>query len=685
MTIGINLSGAEFGTGNVYGRDYIYPGQSDLKFYADRGITLVRLPVKWERLEPVVGGPLDAGEVGRLKTFLADAAATGSQVIIDLHNYGRFGGQVLGSAGAPIADFASFWSKLAQAIGGSPALAGYDLMNEPHKLGNADIWPAAAQAAIDAIRGVDMTTAIYVAGDNWSSAGSFFRTNKTLGGLTDPADNLVYEAHIYFDRYGAGTYTETYDAQGANPLLGVQRLQSFQKFLEANNARGFIGEVAVPKGDPRWLTVLDNFLGAAEAYGIDTAYWGGGPWFGNYALGPRGKSGAPNPQLAVLERYANSAVDLTLTGGDGNDALAGGRGKDVIGGGGGDDALRGRGGADVIDGGTGTDSVSYRSSPRAVSIDLQRSVQRGGDAEGDRLTSIETVHGSGFADVLRGDAGPNALYGHAGNDLLEGRGGGDLLDGGWGNDTVVYASAVTIDLKLTVQANGDRLVAIENVTGSDGADRLRGDDRNNVLTGSGGDDVLEGRGGTDTLDGGTGNDTASFASASAGVTASLITGKANGAATGSDTLIGIENLAGSGFDDVLRGDGGVNIIDGGAGNDRLIGMGGADRLTGGAGADVFVYTVVADSLAANPDHVLDFTPGIDRIDLTGVDAMAARSGNQPFSWIANAAFTAPGQLRIDTSVAGQVTVFGNVDANLLPDFAIVLHTMLPVTVTDFVL
>src|SRR5690606_41493518 len=56
----VNLAGAEFGAGNSasaslpgrYQIHYIYPGETDFKRYADLGMKLVRLPFRWERLQP---------------------------------------------------------------------------------------------------------------------------------------------------------------------------------------------------------------------------------------------------------------------------------------------------------------------------------------------------------------------------------------------------------------------------------------------------------------------------------------------------------------------------------------------------------------------------------------------------------------------------------------------------------
>src|ERR1700754_3931468 len=47
-------------------------------------------------------------------------------------------------------------------------------------------------------------------------------------------------------------------------------------------------------------------------------------------------------------------------------------------------------------------SVDYINSPTAVFIDLEKSVQHGGFAEGDVLNHIGTVYGSSHNDIIRG-------------------------------------------------------------------------------------------------------------------------------------------------------------------------------------------------------------------------------------------------------------------------------------------
>jgi Ca2+-binding RTX toxin-like protein len=152
-------------------------------------------------------------------------------------------------------------------------------------------------------------------------------------------------------------------------------------------------------------------------------------------------------------------------------------------------------------------------------------------------------------------------------------------------------------------------------TGTAGADTLNGgnfDDTliglagNDVLRGLAGNDLLRGGAGNDTIDGGAGIDTASFADATSGVKVSLaISGTQSTGGSGSDTLIGIENLLGSGYGDTLTGDAGANRLNGGAAGDTL---------TGGSGADTFIFDVLTTT--SNKDTVKDFVSGTDRIELS---------------------------------------------------------------------
>ena len=96
--------------------------------------------------------------------------------------------------------------------------------------------------------------------------------------------------------------------------------------------------------------------------------------------------------------------------------------------------------------------------------------------------------------------------------------------------------------------------------------------------------------------------------------------------SGNDALSGGDN------DDRLSGGLGDDLLDGGTGGDQLAGGAGADQLRGGSGRDWFVYQSFAESATGSRDRLLDFVAGVDRIDLSDIDANAELAGNQAFVW-----------------------------------------------------
>ena len=304
--IGVNLSGAEFGSvPGRFGHDYAYPGAASFDYFRSRGMTTVRLPFRWERVQPKLMAALEGAELQRLDATVAIARERGMRLMLDLHNFGGRDGAALGTAELPNEAFADVWRRLAEHFTNEPAVFAYGLMNEPVQA--KDRWPAAAQAAVDAIRSVDRERTISVCGGGFSGAHAWPKCAKGFP-LRDPADRIVYEAHQYFDRDHSGTYQQGYDDSGACPTTGVERLQPFVAWLRENRARGFVGEFGVPGDDPRWLETLDRFIAELKAHGIGGAYWAAGERWGKYPLSVEPRDGRDRPQMEVLSRYAGDRV-----------------------------------------------------------------------------------------------------------------------------------------------------------------------------------------------------------------------------------------------------------------------------------------------------------------------------------------------------------------------------------------
>ena len=283
-------------------------------------------------------------------------------------------------------------------------------------------------------------------------------------------------------------------------------------------------------------------------------------------------SGLGKVTLANIENLTGSAFNDSLTGDGGNNTLTGGAGNDTL------------------NGGAGTDTASYRdATTNGLSVSLSLGTSSGGGLGNDTLSSIENLIGSAFNDTLTGNTGANTLTGGAGNDTLNGLGGIDTAD--YSDAT---SDGLVVDLGLGTSSGGgdgnDTLANIENLTGSAFNDTLIGNAFNNVLSGGAGDDILIASKGTDTLDGGTNTavgDTADFRNATSGVSVSIIATQQNltSSGLGPVTLVNIENLTGSAFNDTLVGDGSNNTLDGGAGNDTLLAGGGDDILIASKGTD----------------------------------------------------------------------------------------------------
>jgi VCBS repeat-containing protein len=205
-----------------------------------------------------------------------------------------------------------------------------------------------------------------------------------------------------------------------------------------------------------------------------------------------------------------------------------------------------------------------------------------------------------------------------------------------------------------------------NVPGTGFADIVIGTTGDDNVTGGAGDDTFISSAGDDTWNGGADADTANYANVDHGLTVDLTAGTA--IAQGTDTLISIENVIGTSFDDFISGSAADNLIEGNGGNDSLYGkagndelwgnIGGADWLEGGTGSDELWGMSGADTLiggngldhlllgededvdvvryeetgnsyvsggTAHSDRIYDFVAGTDRIDLRVFDLDPAMS------------------------------------------------------------
>jgi hypothetical protein len=315
FSIGLNVSGMEYGgAGAVANYNYVVPTLNELQYYHAQGQDLIRLPISWTTLQPSLNGPLDSTYLSNIENVLSNAASLGMKVIVDIHDYGAYNGNDIGTSAVTDADFANLWKQLSSALAGKPGLGGYDLMNEPNNMPSATAWTDAAQAAITAIRTVDMSTPIYVEGNHWANSYDWSTVNPGFTTLNDPANNLIFEAHVYLDSNDSGTnYDWSQQASlGVTTDTGVQRLQDFVTWLQTNHLKGMVGEVGVGNDNSDWLTALDNTLNYAQANNLATTYWAAGAWWGNYPMSVEPQNGVNAPQMAVLDKYSGNYPTVSV-------------------------------------------------------------------------------------------------------------------------------------------------------------------------------------------------------------------------------------------------------------------------------------------------------------------------------------------------------------------------------------
>lgn len=220
--------------------------------------------------------------------------------------------------------------------------------------------------------------------------------------------------------------------------------------------------------------------------------------------------------LSGIERVNGTQSNDTITGDAANNRLDGDFGNDVIDG--------GSGGIDTLIAGPifNTDTVSYASHTTGVTIDLFE----GKASDGDQILDFENATGSPFNDVLIGK--PNQPT------VLNGKGGIDTVDYSSSPGTVVVSLNGSADDGLF--GEGDNVLNLENIIGSNFGDNLTGSASANTFYGGDGNDTLDGGPGADSLYGQSGPQDSIYAED--GVKDLVI----NGGQGSADTVLSIDDI-----------------------------------------------------------------------------------------------------------------------------------------------
>jgi Ca2+-binding RTX toxin-like protein len=268
--------------------------------------------------------------------------------------------------------------------------------------------------------------------------------------------------------------------------------------------------------------------------------------------------------------------------------------------------------------------------------------------------------------------------------------------GGGGGSTPTPPPADSLIVNGT---DGDDILIAEaskviEIRGNGGHDRITGNAYGATLKGGAGDDLyaIIGKGDAISEDAGNGTDWVNtwidFVLPDNVENLVMRTGGLAGSGNALDNRIegstDIDRIAGLGGNDVLLGGAGDDTIDGGDGNDVLVGGAGIDKVWGGAGIDYFAFgNEVTGQVGL--DEVMDFVRGVDKLDLSAIDANAAAAGDQAFRMIGTKNFSRKaGELQVKAYGDG-VMVAGDVNGDGVADFNIWVHGVSRLSGGDFVL
>jgi Ca2+-binding RTX toxin-like protein len=423
--------------------------------------------------------------------------------------------------------------------------------------------------------------------------------------------------------------------------------------------------------------------------------------------------------------FGGAGFDL-IYGGEGNDTVEGGDNPDTIYGENGDDTLRGDAGDDLLDSGAGTDSLAGGAGNDILYFGAHFSAGDVADGGADRdaivlqgnVTAVLTDTNMAGIESISVQSGATATYGDTANNRYDYNlttSDGNVAEG---QQLIVNAQSLLVGEDFIFDGSAE----------TDGSFRIYGGHGVDLLTGGDGNDIFffEGQrwGASDRVHGGDGRDSLVI-SAGGGVNhiefvddsftsiesislnnkfATDPTQKpsyelvlANGnVAAGATLIVNASSIAAGQFVSIdgtavhdgnlrLFGGAGNDTLRGGDGADTLIGGGGADSLTGGAGADVFRFDAASDSTAGAADVIVGFQSGVDKVDLSRLDANSNAAGDQAFAWIGGAAFHGvAGELRA-YDVGSTRWIEGDTDGDGDGDFAFMFQTVTPLEPGDFIL
>ncbi|KAI2617258.1 glycoside hydrolase family 5 protein [Hypomontagnella submonticulosa] len=290
--LGVAIAGGDFGC-QIDGSCPISSAQLPLNddgisqmqhFVKDDGLNMLRLPISWQFLvNNKLGGDLDDGNLAKYDQLVQACLATGAHCMIDIHNFARWNGGIIGQGGPTDDQFISLWTQLAMKYAGNENVV-FELMNEPHDL-DIGIWAKTCQKVVTAIRNAGATKQmILLPGTDFDSAATLDTVGggSQLLGIKNPdgtTDNLILDIHKYLDTDNSGTHDEC-TTNNSKAFSGLA------DFLRKNGRKGIISETGASQDDSclNAFCAQNTLINQNSDVFVGLVAWGAGSFDTSYVL-----------------------------------------------------------------------------------------------------------------------------------------------------------------------------------------------------------------------------------------------------------------------------------------------------------------------------------------------------------------------------------------------------------------
>ncbi|POS78751.1 cellulase [Diaporthe helianthi] len=260
------------------------PGQMQHWTSLDKPLNMFRLPVSWQFLvNNQLGGDLDPNNAGKYDQLVQACLSTGAHCMIDIHNFARWNGGIIGQGGPTDDQFVALWTQLATKYADQDRMV-FELMNEPHDL-DVDVWAATCQKVVAGIRVAGATSQmILLPGTNFDSAATLVSTGSAAAlmnvtNLDGTTDNLVLDIHKYLDEDNSGTHkTCTTD--------NVDAFTTIAEFLRSSGRKGIISETGASSDSTCFTDFCsqNSFINQNSDVFMGLVGWGAGSFDTSYIL-----------------------------------------------------------------------------------------------------------------------------------------------------------------------------------------------------------------------------------------------------------------------------------------------------------------------------------------------------------------------------------------------------------------